>query len=189
MTFDVICFITFGQHFKSLESRQPLDDADPPMLAAFEKCLNTANTRFYMFWFPYWRIPGISYIIPGIREYNRCERRILDAIGAQIEVTDRNLRATDGGSHASEDPHARECTKGAHASTLEYILRKRLTGEIDMDDSEIKRQLVTFLFAGHDTTVSHCLFHFHGCGLMSPAPDKRGGVAIRCVSLLDCRQT
>ena len=168
MTFDVICFITFGRHFNSLES-QSLCDADPPMLAAFEKCLNTANTRFYMFWFPYWRIPGISCVVPGIREYNRCEQRILDAIGAQIKVTDKNLHAKDGGRHTSEDK------KAAHASTLEYILRKRLAGEVDMDDYEIKRQLVTFLFAGHDTTVSHCLFTFLAVASW-PLTDKIGGV-------------
>ena len=178
LTFDVICQITFGTHFRSLESTS-LRDPDPPMLAAFEKCLNTANVRFYMFWFPYWKVPGMSLLVNGIREYDAAEKRILDAVTAQIRSTEaaldresatsveRKVRGAKGatdppgtaGARAVDDDTAnKHCADGGSAattngSTLEYFLRKRREGEIDMDDDDLRRHLVTFLFAGHDTTV------------------------------------
>ena len=144
MTFDVICRITFGRHFRSLED-QALDSPDPPMLEAFERCLVEANKRFHLFWIPYWKLPGSQYLFKHVRQFIEAEQCILTSIDEEIRKADKVVRSEQVGVDQN-------------SSTLNYMLHKRYNDKVDLSDHDIQRQLVTFLFAGHDTTVRRLLF-------------------------------
>ena len=103
--------------------------------------LNGARgSQFRFFWpFQYWRY----YTTPGERKYARELKVLTDAIDRRVDERQAQLASSDGSSQTVDEAH----------DILSHMLAPS-TGDPAPSRVSIRRQLMTFLFAGHDTTAN-----------------------------------
>ncbi|CAM9109458.1 unnamed protein product, partial [Ectocarpus fasciculatus] len=130
LTLDVIGVITFGYDFGCTNTLEP-----SPMASALEYLLseldrrrfvNVLDPRSNFYWWP----------TESNRRYEECDSVIRSTISEQIEL--RKGRSTTTASNGQD--------------LLAQLLRARKDESSDMDDEALYDALITFVFAGYDTT-------------------------------------
>ena len=141
LTFDTICYIAFGKSFET--QRLPVASAktNGPALDAFEFLLWYAFIAFFL--------PPIRWLCPWYEAKMRRSMAVLrTAIDTQIHQCRERENETKGageGTGANGEPRT---------DLLSHIMRSNAEAAADkrFSDAQIRDQILTFLFAGHDTT-------------------------------------
>lgn len=140
LTFDSICYASFGRDFGCMPPDGAVSDSDPmpPALEAFDFILSHSLKRFM---FPAAGCVRV-FLAAGERRYHASIELLRDAVRQQL----REVRAGGG-------------TGGLMESAMR--LQDADGGDAPLTDDELVQHVLTLIFAGHDTTattVSHALY-------------------------------
>jgi cytochrome P450 len=131
LTFDVIGIVALGVDFRS----QELDES------AYEQAWHTILTHLmFLFYFPLplWCWKYLRFI-PAVQRFNQA----MELIDSMVFQTIKHRSAEE--------------IDAADSSILAHMLRERAQNPAQMSwlsDVQIRNELITLLFAGHDTTTS-----------------------------------
>ncbi|KAK9834172.1 hypothetical protein WJX81_005149 [Elliptochloris bilobata] len=135
---DIIGLGVFNYDFRSITR-------ESPVIKAVYGVLKEAEHRS-TFYIPYWNLPLASVLVPRQRRF-RADLAVINAcLDGLIAAAKRTRQATD-----EEALQARDYTKVRDPSLLRFLVDMR---DADLDDRQLRDDLMTMLIAGHETTAA-----------------------------------
>jgi cytochrome P450 len=98
------------------------------------------------FYFPYWNFPPARWIVPRQRKFQSDLKIINDCLDGLIQNAKETRQETD-----VEKLQERDYTNLKDASLLRFLVDMR---GVDIDDRQLRDDLMTMLIAGHETTAA-----------------------------------
>ncbi|GMH34195.1 hypothetical protein BSKO_02029 [Bryopsis sp. KO-2023] len=142
---DIIGLGVFNFDFGSITT-------ESPVIQAVYGVLKEAEHRS-TFYFPYWDIPGASFVVPRQREF-RADLAVINDCLDDLITQARESRQEEDLEHLQN----RDYSKVSDPSLLRFLVDLR--GE-DATNVQLRDDLMTMLIAGHETTaavLTWCLF-------------------------------
>ncbi|KAK9156139.1 hypothetical protein Sjap_003619 [Stephania japonica] len=138
LALDIIGLGVFNYDFGSITK-------ESPVIKAVYGTLFEAEHRS-TFYIPYWKLPLSSWIVPRQRKFRRDLKVINDCLDALI----RNAKETRQEADV-EKLQQRDYLNLKDASLLRFLVDMR---GADVDDRQLRDDLMTMLIAGHETTAA-----------------------------------
>lgn len=135
---DIIGLSVFNYDFGSVTK-------ESPVIKAVYNTLREAEHRS-TFYFPYWHIPGASWIVPRQRRFQADLKLINDCLDDLIKHAQRTRREEE-----LEDLEKKDYTNITDPSLLRFLVDLR--GE-QVTNKQLRDDLMTMLVAGHETTAA-----------------------------------
>lgn len=135
---DIIGLGVFNYDFGSITN-------ESPVIQAVYGVLKEAEHRS-TFYFPYWDIPGASFVVPRQRSFNADLAIINDCLDELIAQARASKEDQD-----LEHLQNRDYSQVSDPSLLRFLVDLR--GE-DASDKQLRDDLMTMLIAGHETTAA-----------------------------------
>lgn len=135
---DIIGLGVFNYDFRSLTT-------ESPVIKAVYGVLKEAEHRS-TFYIPYWNLPFAKNLVPRQRKFYADLAVINDCLDGLIAQA-KNTRQTDD----AEALQARDYSKVKDPSLLRFMVDLR---DADIDDKQLRDDLMTMLIAGHETTAA-----------------------------------
>ncbi|KAL3144182.1 hypothetical protein ABBQ32_003965 [Trebouxia sp. C0010 RCD-2024] len=135
---DIIGLGVFNYDFRSLTT-------ESPVIKAVYGVLKEAEHRS-TFYIPYWNLPFAKNLVPRQRQFYSDLFVINDCLDDLIAQA-KNTRQTDD----AEALQARDYSKVKDPSLLRFMVDLR---DADIDDKQLRDDLMTMLIAGHETTAA-----------------------------------
>ncbi|CAL0311387.1 unnamed protein product [Lupinus luteus] len=138
LALDVIGLSVFNYDFGSVTK-------ESPVIKAVYGTLFEAEHRS-TFYIPYWKLPFASCIVPRQRKFQRDLKVINDCLDELIRNAKESRQETD-----VEKLQQRDYLNLKDASLLRFLVDMR---GADVDDRQLRDDLMTMLIAGHETTAA-----------------------------------
>ncbi|KAE9612863.1 Cytochrome P450 97B2 [Lupinus albus] len=138
LALDVIGLSVFNYDFGSVTK-------ESPVIKAVYGTLFEAEHRS-TFYIPYWKLPFASCIVPRQRKFQRDLKIINDCLDELIRNAKESRQETD-----VEKLQQRDYLNLKDASLLRFLVDMR---GADVDDRQLRDDLMTMLIAGHETTAA-----------------------------------
>ncbi|WCJ28108.1 Cytochrome P450 97B2 chloroplastic [Euphorbia peplus] len=138
LALDIIGLGVFNYNFGSVTK-------ESPVIKAVYGTLFEAEHRS-TFYIPYWKIPLARWIVPRQRKFNTDLKVINDCLDGLIRNAKETRQETD-----VEKLQERDYSNLKDASLLRFLVDMR---GADVDDSQLRDDLMTMLIAGHETTAA-----------------------------------
>ncbi|CAA7017307.1 unnamed protein product [Microthlaspi erraticum] len=138
LALDIIGLSVFNYDFGSVTK-------ESPVIKAVYGTLFEAEHRS-TFYFPYWNFPPARWIVPRQRKFQRDLKVINDCLDGLIQNAKETRQETD-----VEKLQQRDYSNLKDASLLRFLVDMR---GADIDDRQLRDDLMTMLIAGHETTAA-----------------------------------
>ncbi|KAK9152192.1 hypothetical protein Syun_010501 [Stephania yunnanensis] len=138
LALDIIGLGVFNYDFGSITK-------ESPVIKAVYGTLFEAEHRS-TFYIPYWKLPLSSWIVPRQRKFRRDLKVINDCLDELIRNAKETRQETD-----VEKLQQRDYLNLKDASLLRFLVDMR---GADVDDRQLRDDLMTMLIAGHETTAA-----------------------------------
>ncbi|XP_059625143.1 cytochrome P450 97B2, chloroplastic isoform X2 [Cornus florida] len=138
LALDIIGMGVFNYDFGSITKESPLIKAVYGTLFEAEH-----RSTFYI---PYWKIPLARWIVPRQRKFHNDLKVINDCLDGLIRNAKETRQETD-----VEKLQQRDYINLKDASLLRFLVDMRC---VDVDDRQLRDDLMTMLIAGHETTAA-----------------------------------
>ncbi|KAM7276451.1 hypothetical protein ACFE04_018317 [Oxalis oulophora] len=138
LALDIIGLGVFNYDFGSVTK-------ESPVIKAVYGTLFEAEHRS-TFYIPYWKIPLSKWIVPRQRKFHRDLKVINDCLDGLIRNAKETRQETD-----VEKLQQRDYSNLKDASLLRFFVDMR---GADVDDRQLRDDLMTMLIAGHETTAA-----------------------------------
>ncbi|CAA0395304.1 Cytochrome P450 superfamily [Arabidopsis suecica] len=138
LALDIIGLSVFNYDFGSVTK-------ESPVIKAVYGTLFEAEHRS-TFYFPYWNFPPARWIVPRQRKFQSDLKIINDCLDGLIQNAKETRQETD-----VEKLQERDYTNLKDASLLRFLVDMR---GVDIDDRQLRDDLMTMLIAGHETTAA-----------------------------------
>ncbi|XP_065854016.1 cytochrome P450 97B2, chloroplastic-like [Euphorbia lathyris] len=138
LALDIIGLGVFNYNFGSVTKESPVIQAVYGTLFEAEH-----RSTFYI---PYWKIPLARWIVPRQRKFHTDLKVINDCLDGLIRNAKETRQETD-----VEKLQERDYANLKDASLLRFLVDMR---GADVDDSQLRDDLMTMLIAGHETTAA-----------------------------------
>jgi cytochrome P450 len=138
VSLDIIGLSVFNFGFGSVTQ-------ESPVIQAVYRVLREAEHRS-TFYFPYWNIPGASYIVPRQIKFRQDMEAINGTLNQLIGAAQATAQSTD-----LADLEARDYSRVKDPSLLRFLVDLR--GE-SATNAQLRDDLMTMLIAGHETTAA-----------------------------------
>ncbi|XP_010532498.1 PREDICTED: cytochrome P450 97B3, chloroplastic [Tarenaya hassleriana] len=138
LALDIIGLGIFNYDFGSVTN-------ESPVIKAVYGTLFEAEHRS-TFYFPYWKFPLAKWIVPRQRKFQNDLKIINDCLDGLIRNAKETRQETD-----VEKLQQRDYTNLKDASLLRFLVDMR---GADIDDKQLRDDLMTMLIAGHETTAA-----------------------------------
>ncbi|XP_024928488.3 cytochrome P450 97B2, chloroplastic isoform X2 [Ziziphus jujuba] len=138
LALDIIGLGVFNYDFGSVTK-------ESPVIKAVYGTLFEAEHRS-TFYFPYWKIPLMKWIVPRQRKFQYDLKVINDCLDGLIRNAKETRQETD-----VEKLQERDYLNLKDASLLRFLVDMR---GADVDDRQLRDDLITMLIAGHETTAA-----------------------------------
>ncbi|KAG9438953.1 hypothetical protein H6P81_019118 [Aristolochia fimbriata] len=138
LALDIIGLGVFNYDFGSVTK-------ESPVIKAVYGTLFEAEHRS-TFYIPYWKFPLSKWIVPRQRKFQRDLKVINDCLDGLIKNAKETRQETD-----VEKLQQRDYTNLKDASLLRFLVDMR---GADVDDRQLRDDLMTMLIAGHETTAA-----------------------------------
>ncbi|KAL0042649.1 hypothetical protein WJX79_006457 [Trebouxia sp. C0005] len=135
---DIIGLGVFNYDFRSLTT-------ESPVIKAVYGVLKEAEHRS-TFYIPYWNLPFAKNLVPRQRKFFADLAVINDCLDDLIAQAKRTRQTDD-----AEALQARDYSKVKDPSLLRFMVDLR---DADIDDKQLRDDLMTMLIAGHETTAA-----------------------------------
>ncbi|XP_030456075.2 cytochrome P450 97B2, chloroplastic [Syzygium oleosum] len=138
LALDIIGLGVFNYDFGSVTKGSPVIKAVYGTLFEAEH-----RSTFYI---PYWKVPLASWIVPRQRKFRKDIKVINDCLDGLIKNAKETRQETD-----VEKLQQRDYLNLEDASLLRFLVDMR---GVDVDDRQLRDDLMTMLIAGHETTAA-----------------------------------
>ncbi|VFQ76106.1 unnamed protein product [Cuscuta campestris] len=138
LALDIIGLGVFNYDFGSVTK-------ESPVIKAVYGTLFEAEHRS-TFYIPYWRIPLARWLVPRQRKFQKDLKVINDCLDGLIKLAKETRQETD-----VEKLQQRDYLNLKDASVLRFLVDMR---GADVDDHQLRDDLMTMLIAGHETTAA-----------------------------------
>ncbi|ESQ56017.1 hypothetical protein EUTSA_v10024764mg [Eutrema salsugineum] len=138
LALDIIGLSVFNYDFGSVTK-------ESPVIKAVYGTLFEAEHRS-TFYFPYWKFPPARWIVPRQRKFQSDLKIINDCLDGLIQNAKETRQETD-----VEKLQQRDYSNLKDASLLRFLVDMR---GADIDDRQLRDDLMTMLIAGHETTAA-----------------------------------
>ncbi|KAL9245932.1 hypothetical protein vseg_019527 [Gypsophila vaccaria] len=138
LALDIIGLGVFNYDFGSVTK-------ESPVIKAVYGTLFEAEHRS-TFYIPYWKLPFASWIVPRQRKFRKDLKVINDCLDGLIKNAKDTRQETD-----VEKLQQRDYSNLKDASLLRFFVDMR---GVDVDDRQLRDDLMTMLIAGHETTAA-----------------------------------
>ncbi|KAH9623680.1 hypothetical protein KSS87_017707 [Heliosperma pusillum] len=138
LALDIIGLGVFNYDFGSITK-------ESPVIKAVYGTLFEAEHRS-TFYIPYWKLPFASWIVPRQRKFRNDLKVINDCLDGLIKNAKDTREETD-----VEKLQQRDYSNLKDASLLRFFVDMR---GVDVDDRQLRDDLMTMLIAGHETTAA-----------------------------------
>ncbi|KAK3444642.1 hypothetical protein EUGRSUZ_A00911 [Eucalyptus grandis] len=138
LALDIIGLGVFNYDFGSVTK-------ESPVIKAVYGTLFEAEHRS-TFYIPYWKVPLASWIVPRQRKFQKDLKVINDCLDGLIKNAKETRQETD-----VEKLQQRDYLSLKDASLLRFLVDMR---GVDVDDRQLRDDLMTMLIAGHETTAA-----------------------------------
>ncbi|KAL1220632.1 Cytochrome P450 97B3 [Cardamine amara subsp. amara] len=138
LALDIIGLSVFNYDFGSVTK-------ESPVIKAVYGTLFEAEHRS-TFYFPYWNFPPARWIVPRQRKFQKDLKIINDCLDGLIQNAKETRQETD-----VEKLQQRDYSNLKDASLLRFLVDMR---GVDIDDRQLRDDLMTMLIAGHETTAA-----------------------------------
>ncbi|KAK9678336.1 hypothetical protein RND81_11G204700 [Saponaria officinalis] len=138
LALDIIGLGVFNYDFGSVTK-------ESPVIKAVYGTLFEAEHRS-TFYIPYWKLPFASWIVPRQRKFRKDLEVINDCLDGLIKNAKETRQETD-----VEKLQQRDYANLKDASLLRFFVDMR---GVDVDDRQLRDDLMTMLIAGHETTAA-----------------------------------
>ncbi|KFK33561.1 hypothetical protein AALP_AA5G029500 [Arabis alpina] len=138
LALDIIGLSVFNYDFGSVTK-------ESPVIKAVYGTLFEAEHRS-TFYFPYWNFPPARWIVPRQRKFQSDLKVINDCLDGLIQNAKETREETD-----VEKLQQRDYSNLKDASLLRFLVDMR---GVDIDDRQLRDDLMTMLIAGHETTAA-----------------------------------
>lgn len=138
LALDIIGLSVFNYDFGSVTK-------ESPVIKAVYGTLFEAEHRS-TFYFPYWNFPPARWIVPRQRKFQSDLKIINDCLDGLIQNAKETRQETD-----VEKLQQRDYSNLKDASLLRFLVDMR---GVDIDDRQLRDDLMTMLIAGHETTAA-----------------------------------
>lgn len=138
LALDIIGFGVFNYDFGSITK-------ESPVIKAVYGTLFEAEHRS-TFYIPYWNIPLARWLVPRQRKFQNDLKVINDCLDGLIQNAKETRQETD-----VEKLQQRDYLNLKDASLLRFLVDMR---DVDVDDRQLRDDLMTMLIAGHETTAA-----------------------------------
>ncbi|EOA17958.1 hypothetical protein CARUB_v10006369mg [Capsella rubella] len=138
LALDIIGLSVFNYDFGSVTK-------ESPVIKAVYGTLFEAEHRS-TFYFPYWNFPPARWIVPRQRKFQKDLKIINDCLDGLIQNAKETRQETD-----VEKLQERDYSNLKDASLLRFLVDMR---GADIDDRQLRDDLMTMLIAGHETTAA-----------------------------------
>lgn len=138
LALDIIGLGVFNYDFGSVTK-------ESPVIKAVYGTLFEAEHRS-TFYIPYWRIPLARWLVPRQRKFQKDLKVINDCLDGLIQLAKETRQETD-----VEKLQQRDYLNLKDASVLRFLVDMR---GADVDDHQLRDDLMTMLIAGHETTAA-----------------------------------
>ncbi|KDO64375.1 hypothetical protein CISIN_1g014372mg [Citrus sinensis] len=138
LALDIIGLGVFNYDFGSVTK-------ESPVIKAVYGTLFEAEHRS-TFYIPYWKIPLARWIVPRQRKFQNDLKIINDCLDGLIRNAKETRQETD-----VEKLQSRDYSNLKDASLLRFLVDMR---GADVDDRQLRDDLMTMLIAGHETTAA-----------------------------------
>lgn len=138
LALDIIGLGVFNYDFGSVTK-------ESPVIKAVYGTLFEAEHRS-TFYIPYWNIPLARWLVPRQRKFQKDLKIINDCLDALIKNAKSTRQETD-----VEQLQQRDYLNIKDASLLRFLVDMR---GVDVDDRQLRDDLMTMLIAGHETTAA-----------------------------------
>ncbi|XP_028126789.1 cytochrome P450 97B2, chloroplastic isoform X1 [Camellia sinensis] len=138
LALDIIGLSVFNYDFGSVTKESPIIKAVYGTLFEAEH-----RSTFYI---PYWNIPLARWLVPRQRKFQKDLRVINDCLDGLIRNAKETRQETD-----VEKLQQRDYSNLKDASLLRFLVDMR---GADVDDRQLRDDLMTMLIAGHETTAA-----------------------------------
>ncbi|CAN8275109.1 unnamed protein product [Cochlearia groenlandica] len=138
LALDIIGLSVFNYDFGSVTK-------ESPVIKAVYGTLFEAEHRS-TFYFPYWKFPPARWIVPRQRKFQSDLKIINDCLDGLIQNAKETRQETD-----VEKLQQRDYSNLKDASLLRFLVDMR---GVDIDDRQLRDDLMTMLIAGHETTAA-----------------------------------
>lgn len=138
LALDIIGLSVFNYDFGSVTK-------ESPVIKAVYGTLFEAEHRS-TFYIPYWKLPLASWIVPRQRKFQYDLKVINDCLDGLIRNAKETRQETD-----VEKLQQRDYSNLKDASVLRFLVDMR---GADVDDRQLRDDLMTMLIAGHETTAA-----------------------------------
>ncbi|XP_074275345.1 cytochrome P450 97B2, chloroplastic [Silene latifolia] len=153
LALDIIGLGVFNYDFGSITK-------ESPVIKAVYGTLFEAEHRS-TFYIPYWKLPFASWIVPRQRKFQNDLKVINDCLDGLIKNAKDTREETD-----VEKLQQRDYSNLKDASLLRFFVDMR---GVDVDDRQLRDDLMTMLIAGHETTAAVLTWAIF---LLSQSPSK-----------------
>ncbi|XP_010495892.1 PREDICTED: cytochrome P450 97B3, chloroplastic [Camelina sativa] len=153
LALDIIGLSVFNYDFGSVTK-------ESPVIKAVYGTLYEAEHRS-TFYFPYWNFPPARWIVPRQRKFQSDLKIINDCLDGLIQNAKETREETD-----VEKLQQRDYSNLKDASLLRFLVDMR---GVDIDDRQLRDDLMTMLIAGHETTAAVLTWAVY---LLSQNPEK-----------------
>ncbi|KAJ4881211.1 hypothetical protein Rs2_38266 [Raphanus sativus] len=138
LALDIIGLSVFNYDFGSVTK-------ESPVIKAVYGTLFEAEHRS-TFYFPYWNFPPARWIVPRQRKFQSDLKIINECLDGLIQNAKETRQETD-----VEKLQQRDYSNLKDASLLRFLVDMR---GVDIDDRQLRDDLMTMLIAGHETTAA-----------------------------------
>ncbi|PON41036.1 Cytochrome P450, E-class, group I [Trema orientale] len=138
LALDIIGLGVFNYDFGSITK-------ESPVIKAVYGTLFEAEHRS-TFYIPYWKIPFMRWVVPRQRKFQNDLKVINDCLDGLIRNAKETRQETD-----VEKLQQRDYSNLKDASLLRFLVDMR---GADVDDHQLRDDLMTMLIAGHETTAA-----------------------------------
>ncbi|VVB01090.1 unnamed protein product [Arabis nemorensis] len=138
LALDIIGLSVFNYDFGSVTK-------ESPVIKAVYGTLFEAEHRS-TFYFPYWKFPPARWIVPRQQKFQSDLKIINDCLDGLIQNAKETRQETD-----VEKLQQRDYSNLKDASLLRFLVDMR---GVDIDDRQLRDDLMTMLIAGHETTAA-----------------------------------
>ncbi|KAL4440213.1 hypothetical protein ABPG75_003214 [Micractinium tetrahymenae] len=137
---DIIGLGVFNYDFGSITR-------ESPVIKAVYGVLKEAEHRS-TFYIPYWNLPLTKYLVPRQRKFSADLAVINECLNELIDLAKKTRQVDD-----IEALQTRDYSKVKDASLLRFLVDMR---DADLDNKQMRDDLMTMLIAGHETTAAVC---------------------------------
>lgn len=169
LALDIIGLGVFNYDFGSVTK-------ESPVIKAVYGTLFEAEHRS-TFYIPYWNIPLTRWLVPRQRKFQKDLKIINDCLDALIKNAKETRQETD-----VEQLQQRDYLNIKDASLLRFLVDMR---GVDVDDRQLRDDLMTMLIAGHETTAAVLTWAIY---LLAQHPSKMKKAQAEIDSVLSAEQ-